>query len=83
MFIMMIIISMFSCLMKLSLYDNHGNLQPQVTIYPRSMHLHQLQYLLVFKTNRHTPTSIWYLLIRRWNDSTNRRPSNQLVFMPH
>jgi len=34
------------------------------------MHLHQLQYLPIFKTNHHTPTSICYLLIQRWNNST-------------
>jgi len=66
----MIINNMFNHLMKLFMYDNYGNLQPQVTIYPEPVHLHQLQYLLVFKTNHHTPTSICYLLIQRWNDST-------------
>jgi hypothetical protein len=34
------------------------------------VHLHQLQHLLVFKTNYHTPTFIWYPLIWRWNDFT-------------
>jgi len=42
MFIMMIIMNMFSRLMKLFLYDNYGNLQPQVTIYQEPVHLHQL-----------------------------------------
>ncbi len=42
---------------------NHGNLQSQVTIYPKLVHLHQLQDLLVFNTNNQVPTSIWYPLI--------------------
>jgi hypothetical protein len=50
MFIMVTIINLFNYLMKLSLYDNHGELQPQVTTYQGEVHLHQLKQLLVFKT---------------------------------
>jgi hypothetical protein len=69
MFIMVTIINLFNCLMKLFLYDNHGELQPQVTTYRGEVHLHQLKNLLVFKTNHQIPISIWYPLIQRWNDS--------------
>jgi len=35
---------LFNYLMMSYLLKNHGNLQPQVTIYPKPMHLHQLQH---------------------------------------
>jgi hypothetical protein len=54
----------------LVLYNNHVDLQPQVTMYLERMDLHQLQHLLVFKTNHHTPIFIWYPLIQKWNDFT-------------
>ncbi len=38
------------------MFNNHGDLQPQVTIYLELVHLHQLQHLLVFKNNHHIPT---------------------------
>jgi hypothetical protein len=59
---MMTIMNLFSRLMKLSTYNNHGDLQPQVTIYPELVHLHQLQHLL--KTLNHSPnTNINLVLI--------------------
>ncbi len=70
MFIMMWTMNLFNHLMRLYMFNNHGNLQPQVIIYPNLVHLHQLQHLLVFKTNHHIPTFIWYPLIWRWNDFT-------------
>jgi hypothetical protein len=70
MFIMMTTMNMFNYLMRLYLFNNHDDLQPQVTIYPKPMHLHQLQHLLVFKTNHHILTFIWYPLIWRWNNFT-------------
>jgi hypothetical protein len=70
MFIMMAIMNLFNCLMRSYLFNNHGNLQPQITIHPEPMHLHQLQHLLVFKTNYRILTFIWYPLIQRWNDFT-------------
>jgi hypothetical protein len=93
-FIMMTIMNLFSHLMKSYLFNNHGNLQPQVTIYPEPVHLHQLQHLLVFKTNHHIPTFIWYPLILEMErlhlfnrleqlHHVNQRPSNQSVSIPH
>jgi hypothetical protein len=38
--IMMMIMNMFSHLTKLSPHDKHGDLQPQITIYPELVHLH-------------------------------------------
>jgi hypothetical protein len=67
---MVTIMNLFIHLMKLSMYDNHGDLQPQVITYQGEVHLHRLQHLLVFIINHKIPTSIWYPLIRRWNDST-------------
>jgi hypothetical protein len=66
---MMTIMNLFDYLMKLFLHDNHGDLQPHVIIYLEPVHLHQLQDLLVFKTNNQVPMLIWYLLIQRWNES--------------
>jgi len=43
------------------MFNNHGNLQ-QVTIYPELVHLHQLQHLLVLKTNYHIYTNIHLVL---------------------
>jgi hypothetical protein len=40
------IMNLFNHLMKLSLYDNYGDLQPHVTTYQGEVHLHQLQYPL-------------------------------------
>jgi hypothetical protein len=79
MFIMMIIMNLFSHLMKLFLYDNHVDLQPQVIIHPKQMDLNQLQHLLVFKTNHHTPIFIWYPLIYKWNDFTYSTSWNNSV----
>jgi hypothetical protein len=70
MFIVMTIMNLFNRLMKLSLEDNHGDLQPHVIIYLKLVHLHQLQHLLVFKPNHQTPILIWYPLIQRWNNFT-------------
>ncbi len=67
---MMIIMNMFNRLMRLYLFNNHDDLQPQVTVYPKPMHLHQLQHFLVFKINHHILTFIWYPLIWRWNNFT-------------
>jgi hypothetical protein len=53
---MMTIMNMFNRLMKLYLFYNHGYLQPHVTYTHKSVHLHQLKHLLVFKTNHHIPT---------------------------
>jgi hypothetical protein len=58
MFIMMTIMNLFNHLMRLYLFNNHGDLQPQVIIYLDLVHLHQLQHLLVFKTNHHIPIFI-------------------------
>ncbi len=66
----MTLMNLFNYLMKLYLFDKHGNLQPHITIYPKLVHLHQLQHILVFKTNHHIPTFIWYPLIWRWNNFT-------------
>jgi hypothetical protein len=52
---MMTIMNLFNYLMKLYMFNNHGDMQPHVTIYPELVHLHQLQHLLVFKTNYHIP----------------------------
>jgi len=43
-FIMVTIMDMFNNLMKLSAYNNNGNMQPHVTTYPKHVHL-QLQNL--------------------------------------
>ncbi len=67
---MMTIMNLFNRLMKSYMFNNHGNLQPHVTIYPNPVHLHQLKHLLVFKTNHRIPIFIWYPLIHRWNDFT-------------
>jgi hypothetical protein len=71
---MMTIMNLFSHLMKLSPRNNHGDMQPQVTISLEPMHLHQLQHLLVFKTNHPTPISI-----RRWNSSNYSTSWNSFV----
>ncbi len=68
-------------LMKSYLLKNHGNLQPQVTIYPKLVHLHQLQHQLVFKTNHHILTFIWYPLIQRWNDFTYSTNWNNFIML--
>ncbi len=49
--IMVKIMDPFNHLMKLSSHNNHGDLQPMVTIYPEPVHLYELEHLLVFKTN--------------------------------
>ncbi len=76
---MMTIMKLFSYLMKSYLFSNHGDLQPQVTIYPKPMHLHQLQHLLVFKTNHHIALFIWQRLIQKWNDFTYSTCWNNFV----
>jgi len=78
---MMTIMNLFNCLMKSYLFNNHGDLQHQVIIYPKLMHLQQLQHLLVFKTNFHIPTFIWYPLIRRWNNFTYSICWNSFVML--
>jgi hypothetical protein len=67
---MMTIMNQFNHLMRLYFFDNHGDLQPQVIIYVKLVHLHRLQHLLVFKTNYCIPIFIWYRLIWKWNDFT-------------
>jgi hypothetical protein len=41
--------------------DNHGDLQPQVIVYVKLVHLNQLQHLLGFKTNHQIPPLLEFL----------------------
>ncbi len=85
--------TLFNCLMRSYLFNNLGDLQPQVTIYLKLVHIHQL-HLLVFK-NQPSHTNIHLVpinlkikqlhLLNRLEELCHvfQKPSNQSIFIPH